>query len=427
MSAGERDPWVMGISLSLGWGADSSAATVSASLEVVSDRAPSDARDPRQFDEGSQSVTHPPGTIRIGRVAGSDVLVSRSWFVIAAVIAYVSAPAIEQAEPGLGNLKYVGGFVVAVALYLSVLLHEISHAVMARRFGFPVSSITLHFLGGMTAIEGEARRPKEEFLIAVVGPITSLGVGVVALLAYQVGPDGLIGVVIWSLAFSNLAIGVMNLIPGLPLDGGRVLKAAIWGVTGNVHRGAIIAGWCGRILAVLVLFWPVYIRLFTDRRPSLLNLAFAVIIAGFLWSGASAAMSSARVRRRLPSLVARSLVRTSITVTEDTPLGEALRRAAEAGADGVITTTTSGTPVGIVSETAVSAMPEERRPWVPASAVARSIDPGLMLPAAISGEELILAISRRPANEYLLVEKDGSLVGVLFTSDVDRAFREARH
>ncbi len=393
----------------------------------MSERAPSETGDPRQVDQGPGSATHPPGSIRIGRVAGSDVLVSRSWFVIAALIAYVMAPTVEQAEPGLGNWKYVGGLAFAVALYLSVLLHEISHALMARRLGFPVSSITLHFLGGMTAIEGEARRPREEFLIAVVGPITSLGVGGVVYLAAGIFPDGLIGLVIWSLAFSNIVIGVLNLIPGLPLDGGRVLKSAIWGVTGNVHRGTIIAGWCGRVLAVLVLLWPLYVSQFTDGRPTLVNYVMAVIIAGFLWTGATAAMSSARVRRRLPSLVARTLVRKSITVTEDTPLAEAVRRATEAGAAGIVTVTTSGKPAGIVSETAVTATPEDRRPWVPVSSVARSIDAGLVLPASIRGEELVLAISRRPANEYLLIENDGSLLGVLLTADVDRAFRESRH
>ena len=105
---------------------------------------------------------------------------------------------------------------------------------------------------------------------------------------------------------------MLNLIPGLPLDGGRVLKSAIWGVTGNVHRGTIIAGWCGRILAVLALLWPFYLSQFTDRRTGpCCKYVFAVIIAGFLWTGATAAMSSARIRRGLPSLVARSLVRTN--------------------------------------------------------------------------------------------------------------------
>src|SRR5665811_2102443 len=117
-------------------------------------------------------ATRPPGTFRIGSIAGSDVLVSSSWFVVAALIAVVLAPRVEAVQPGLGPWKYVAGLAFAVILYASVLLHEASHAVVARRFGFPVHHITLHFLGGMTAVQGEAKRPREEFWVAVVGPLT---------------------------------------------------------------------------------------------------------------------------------------------------------------------------------------------------------------------------------------------------------------
>jgi Zn-dependent protease len=369
----------------------------------------------------------PAGTVRIGRIAGADVLVSRSWFIVAALIAVVIAPRAEAAQPGLGNWKYLAGLAFAVVLYLSVLVHEASHALMARRFGFPVSSITLHFLGGMTAVEGEARRPREEFWIAVVGPITSLLVGGVGLLATSMVDGGLIRMVLGGVALSNLIIGILNLVPGLPLDGGRVLKSAVWGVTGNVHQGTIIAGWCGRVLAVVALIWPLLLQRLTNSEPSLLDYAMAVIVAGFLWSGASAAMMSARLRGRLPSLVARSLVRVTISVAEDTPLAEAIRRAEEAGARGLLTATVSGDPIGIVSEESVEAVPTERRPWVPVASVARTIDPGMILPASISGEELILAMSRRPAREYLLMESDGTPLGVLATSDVDAAFTKRRH
>ena len=151
------------------------------------------------------------------------------------------------------------------------------------------------------------------------------------------------------------------------------------------------------------------------------------VVALFLWSGATAAMGSARLRSRLPSLVARNLARRTLTVPEDLPLSEAVRRAQEAEAGSIVTVTGSGQPVGIVSEAALLATPEDRRPWVAVSTVARAADQGLRLPVAIGGEELILAISRHPAAEYLLVEEDGGIFGVLTTADVDRAFRAAHH
>ncbi|WP_395691991.1 M50 family metallopeptidase [Nocardioides sp.] len=373
----------------------------------------------------SRPPSRPPGTFKIGTIAGSDVLVSSSWFLIAGLIAIMVAPVAEIAQPGLGPWKYVAGLAFAVILYLSVLLHEASHAIVARRLGFPVSSITLHFLGGMTAIEGESRTPRQEFLIAVVGPLTSLAVGAVAFVLRPVTPDGLLGMAVGGLAGANLLVGFLNLVPGLPLDGGRVLKSLVWRLTGDVHRATIVAGWGGRLAAVAVLLWPLIQEALLGTRPEIVDFVLAAVVAAFLLSGSTAAMSAARIRRRLPHLVARELARRTLAVPGDLPLAEAVRRARDAEAGGILTVTSSGVPVGIVSEAALEATPEDRRPWVATSTVARTLDPGLQLPADLSGEDLVTAITRTPAPEYLLVEPDGVVVGVLSTADVDRAFRQA--
>ena len=365
----------------------------------------------------------PPGTLKVGTVAGSDVLVSTSWFLVAALIAVIMAPLVEEVEPGLGVLKYVAGLAFAVLLYGSVLLHEASHAVVANRLGYPVSSITLHFLGGMTSIEGEARRPRHEFLIAVVGPLTSLAVGGASLALLAVTPEGLLTLAVEGLAGANLLVGLLNLVPGLPLDGGRVLKAGVWGMTGSVVDGTVVAGWGGRLAAVAVLLWPLLQEQLLGTPPDVLDFVLAFVVAAFLWSGATAAMAAARLRRRLPQLVARQLARRTLAVPGDLPLSEAVRRAQDAQAGGIVTTATDGSAEGLVSEAALLATPEDRRPWVPTSSVARTLEEGLRLPADIRGEDLVRALTRTPAAEYLLVEPDGSIYGVLATDDVDRAFR----
>jgi len=374
-------------------------------------------------DDERAPAPRPPGTFRVGSIAGSDVLVSSSWFLVAGLIAIIMAPQVEAVSPGLGALKYVAGLAFAVVLYLSVLVHEASHALMARRYGFPVSSITLHFLGGMTAIEGEARKPREEFMIAVVGPLTSLAVGAVAVGLWFVTPGGLLQMAVEALAGANLLVGILNLVPGLPLDGGRVLKSVVWGITGSPHRGTMVAGWGGRVTAIAVLAWPVVQKQVTGNSPDLIDFVLVFIVAMFLWSGSTAAMASARLRRKLPSLIARDLARRTLAVPDDLPLAEAVRRAQEAEAGSIVTVTGNGRPVGVVNEAALLATPEDRRPWVAVSTVARTLDDGLSLPATITGEDLILAISRTPAAEYVLVEEDGQIYGVLSTADVDRAFR----
>ena len=370
------------------------------------------------------SDQRPPGTFKVGTVAGSDVLVSTSWFLVAALIAIIMAPLVEQVQPGLGALKYVAGLAFAVLLYGSVLLHEASHAIVAKRLGYPVSSITLHFLGGMTSIEGEAKRPREEFFIAVVGPLTSIAVGVAALLLLPVTPDGLTRLAMEGLAGANLLVGVLNLVPGLPLDGGRVLKAGVWGATGSIVRGTVVAGWGGRLAAVAVLAWPVAQESVLGTPPDVIDFVLSFVVAAFLWSGATASMSAARLRSRIPQLVARDLARRTLAVPGDLPLSEAVRRAQEARAGGILTTTTDGRTTGLVSEAALLATPEDRRPWVPTSSVARTLEEGLRLSVGLRGEDLVRALTRTPAAEYLLVEEDGSVYGVLVTADVDRAFRQ---
>ena len=369
----------------------------------------------------------PPGTLRIGSIAGAEVRVASSWFLVAALIAVVVEPRIEQVQPGLGPWKFVAGVAFAVILYLAILLHEASHAVVARRFGAQVSSITLHFLGGMTAVEGESRSPKQEFWVAVVGPLTSIAVGLVSLGAWFLVPPGLVRVGIEGMAGANLLIGVLNLLPAMPLDGGRVLMSGVWKITGNRHRGSLVAGWAGRVLAILVLGWPWLLAAFTSYEPDLVDLVLAFVLALFLWGGASQTIAHAQLMQQLPMLRVRDLARRATLVDEATPLGLAVAQAQQQQAGSIVTTTAGGSPVGIVKEAALLAVPEERRPWMPVSAVTRTLDEGLVLPLEAEGEQLIRAIGRHPASEYLVVDPAGAIHGVLATSDVDRAFRQRRN
>ena len=192
---------------------------------------------------GGTPRARPPGVVRLGTVAGIPVHVRPSWFLVAALIAVLMGQRIELVAPGLGDLTYVAGAAFAVLLYLSVLLHEVSHALAAKSFGHDGHSIELHFLGGVTTIEEEATTARREAVIAGVGPLTSLAVGGVCWVAAPFAPDGLMEFTVQALAGANLVIGALNLLPGLPLDGGRVLRAAVWGATGRPLTGTVAAGW----------------------------------------------------------------------------------------------------------------------------------------------------------------------------------------
>lgn len=363
-----------------------------------------------------------PGTIRLGTVSGIDITVQTSWFLVVVLIAILVQPRLVEIEPGLGNLGYVAGVGVAILLYLSVLLHEISHAVAARAFKMPVSSINLHFLGGATQIEGEAATPWREFVIAVVGPLTSLAIGGVAYASIGAFDEGLIRFSVAALAGANLIVGALNLVPGLPLDGGRVLEAIVWAVSGRRALGITAAAWGGRVAAVLAVFYPL-ILLDLNREPSIIDYLTAFMVGAFLWAGATEALMMAKVRIKLPSLQARTLARPAIGVPADLPLSEAIRRAQEANAGSLVIVSSLGQPEGIVNEAAVASTPMERRPWMPAGDLARRLETGLMISADLEGEDLLRAMNTTPASEYVLLEPSGSVFGVLVTKDVDSAFR----
>jgi Zn-dependent protease/CBS domain-containing protein len=368
-------------------------------------------------------VRRAPGTLKIGQIGGIDVLVRASWLLVALLISVSLAPTLDQVQPGLGGWKYVAGVAFAVLLYLTVLLHEASHALMARHYGLPVTSITLHFLGGVTEIDGEPSTPGQEFGVSVVGPVTSIVVGLVFLPLALVAPhDTLIGLALGMLATTNLIIGVLNLVPGIPLDGGRVLRSVVWRATGNPHRGTLVAGWGGRVCAVGALLLPFVSQALGWIRFGASDFLVAFVIAAFLWTGASQAIVSARVRSKLPALQARRLARRSLTLSQDVPVAEVVRRAQEHQAGGVVLVDSAGLPTAVVNEAAVLATPKDRWPWLPATQVARVLEPGLTLPADIGGEPLIRAMQDAPASEYVLVEADGTVYGVLATDDVDRAF-----
>lgn len=364
-----------------------------------------------------------PG-LRMGRPFGIPIYVSPTWFIVAAFITYSFQSVVAYRLPDLNTpLTYVVAFVFAVLLYVSVLLHELAHCVVARMYGLPVRRITLYLLGGVSEIEREPETPGREFMVAFAGPLLSLGLAALGFAAsYVIDPGTIVGVLVFQLWLANLMVGVFNLLPGLPLDGGRMLRAGVWKITRKPVSGTIAAAWAGRVLAVALIVLPVGLTLVAGQEPETTMLIWLMLLAAFIWFGATQALRGARVRARIPEVNARALARRAIAVTGDVPLAEALRRAAEARAGAMVVVDHEGHPTGIVNEVAVEATPESRRPWVTAGSLARSLEPSLVLAADLEGEPLIDAMRESPAGEYLLVERGGEIFGVLATSDVNRVF-----
>ncbi|MFF3913571.1 site-2 protease family protein [Streptomyces sp. NPDC001852] len=377
----------------------------------------------------------PGGGILMGRPFGVPVYVAPSWFLVAALITWVFGGQLDRVLPELGAARYLVSLFFAVAFYASVLVHELAHTVAAIRFKLPVRRIQLQFFGGVSEIEKEAETPGREFVLAFVGPLLSLVLAGLFYLAMKpVEPGTVPGVLLAGLMISNLIVAIFNLLPGLPLDGGRMLRAVVWAITGKPMSGTVAAAWVGRALAVAVLIGLPLLNQSgalggssedTGGMDTVTDALLAAILAAIIWTGAGNSLRMARLREHLPELRARTLTRRAVPVETDTPLSEALRRANAAGARALVVVDAHGNPLSLVRESAIVGVPEHRRPWVAVSGLAQELTDGMRVSAELAGEELLDVLRATPATEYLVVEESGEIYGVLSAADVERAFVKA--
>lgn len=370
----------------------------------------------------SDTSTARPSGLRIGRVLGVPVYVMPSWFVLAALLIVVLSPPLIDS---LGATQaYVTTASFAALLGISVLLHELGHCVVARTFDLPVRSITITFLAGFTEITREPQTPAREYAVAVSGPMVSLllaGIGVGLLPLFDEATVA--SRVVENIAITNGLIAAINLLPGLPLDGGRVLRSIVWRLTGDDEKATRAAAWSGRIVAIVVL--PVLLLGvlpalgYGDAGP--VSIVFAALIAAYVYTLATAALKRSQATSRLPLVSVAALARPALKVPSDLPLAEAVRRAQEAGVRGLVVVDSADRLESVVSEAAVIATPEPRRPWVTVGTLGRRIEPGLLLDPKLSGQDLLLAMGATPATEYVTQDPVTGAVAVLSSQDVGRA------
>ena len=374
----------------------------------------------------TQPPTRPtsPG-VCIGRPFGVPVYVAPSWFVVAGLMTYFVAQGLPAHYELTATTKYIAAASFVLLLYGSVLVHELSHTIVARLLGLPVRRIVLMLIGGVSELEREPKSAGSEFLVALAGPVISIALaGTGFAVAGALHHDTVTRLIVVEIAIANSLVAMFNLLPGLPLDGGRVLRAVIWRVTGNPIRGTLGAAWTGRVLGALVAVVPVglTVALEPDHRLDPLLAVYFLVIGWFLWAGASQSLPAGPPARRLPRIQVRGLARRALTVPVDLPLAEALRRADEAGARGIVTVDSDGRPSGLAVRSggrcdprAAPALGVGGLAGPPAGAAARP-----RRRAAWSGR------SRRdrqaPSSEYLVMDSGSGLVwGVLATADVARA------
>ncbi|WP_375483133.1 site-2 protease family protein [uncultured Jatrophihabitans sp.] len=361
----------------------------------------------------------PRAALQLARVWGVPIVVTPSWLLIAVLLTASYGPIVRDAVPGTtGTVAYLASLGFALLFGLCIIAHELGHTLVSRALGYSVTRITLFLLGGVSEIDGEPRRARDELLISGAGPLVSAGVAAAAFGGYASTPHGSLAEVLFLLlAWSNAVLVAFNLLPGLPLDGGRLLRAVIWGIGGKEVRSTRVAGWMGRALAVLI----AVSGLIVDRTSAGVAAGIVTLfLAVYLWSGASAAIRVADVQQRLPLVRVSDLLRPGLLVPSTATVDDALQRAWAGNVRGIVLTDAAERPTAIVDERLISAVPPPRRPWTRVADVARPLDAGTVLPVDIAATDLLDRMREHPAREYLMLAADGSPAGIITTADFAR-------
>ena len=265
------------------------------------------------------------GGIRIARFFGIEVRLDPSWFVVFFLVIWTfSQVAFPRRHPGLGSEVYLGMAVAGALLFFaSVLLHELAHSAVAQALGIEVEGITLFIFGGMARIRSEATKPKDEFLITVVGPLSSAAIGLVLVAFARAGAWGGIPVAFTGVAqylgLLNFALAVFNLIPGFPLDGGRLLRSIVWHLTGDLRKATRLASLTGRTFGFLLIGLGMY-YLF---RGFFIGGIWFIFIGWFLAQAAQAGYRQVVLRHILEGVRAQdAMTRNPETVSADIALSD---------------------------------------------------------------------------------------------------------
>lgn len=360
--------------------------------------------------------------IRLGRIFGVEIGLHYSWLIIALLITLSLAGHFRVHNPEWGDaLSWGLAIITALLFFAAIVAHELAHAVVAKSRGLPVRSITLFALGGVAQIEKEAEDAKTEFWIGIVGPITSLVIGVICLgLALALGwtppefPKAPLPAMLMWLGYINMMLAVFNMIPGFPLDGGRVLRAIIWWIGGDGKRATTIAARIGQIIA----FGFIVLGLLQFFRGEGLGGLWIAFIGWFLLSASRESYAQVAINEHLRG------VRVADVMSRDYPtvdgysnvqtfveehLGRTGRRC--------FVVILNGHAEGMITPNEVSRIERNRWPYTTVADVMRPLDQARTVALDAPVTEALELMAREDLNQLPIVA-DGELAGFISRAHV---------
>jgi len=354
------------------------------------------------------------GSIRIGNLFGIPFYINPSWFFILALVAWSDGERLAATFPELGIvLPWLLGLVAALLLFSSVLAHELGHSLVAIRQGIEVKSITLFLFGGLASLEKESKTPAEAFWIAIAGPAVSLLLfALLSLVGITINLPAPIAAIVGLVSYLNLILALFNLIPGLPLDGGNILKALVWKITGNPYKGVVFAsrvgqffGWVGVTIGLLSVL-------------GIINFGsiWTLLIGGFILQNAGRSAQSATIQDQLTSFKAEdAVVPNSPIVSADLSLREFANEyiIGKREWSKFLVTDAEGQFLGAIAVDEMRNIPTSDWPTTTVKALMQPVEVSAIVKPEQSLLEVVMLLEQKQLNQLLVVRESGVLVGIL--------------
>jgi Zn-dependent protease len=360
-------------------------------------------------------------TLPLFRVRGIEVGVHVSWLVVFALVTWsIAMGFVPQLVPGIEDFEaWIIGAICAVLLFASVLLHELAHSFVAISRGLPVHSITLFLFGGVSNLTRDSKDPRSEFLIAIVGPLTSFAIAGAALLLGSLSLGDRVGTVVSYLTVVNLLLGAFNLIPGFPLDGGRVLRSIAWRITGNVRRATELAASVGQLVGFGLIAWGV-LGVFAG---DLLGGLWTAAIGLFLQNAAGSSVQQLALEQRLRAVrVGDAYTPDHGSAVAELSVGDLIEHHILRSKRRAVLVTEDGRLVGIVTIGDLQKVPPESRGQTTVGDVMTGRAALVTTSPGTSLHDAAEVLARHEFDQLPVVE-DGRPLGAITRADILREFQ----
>ncbi|GIG54457.1 site-2 protease family protein [Demequina activiva] len=370
--------------------------------------------------------------LQLGRAFGGRVIVQGSTLVMLVVLAFIFS---TNGGQELTRRGFTIGLILAALLFVSVFLHELAHAATAKALGRQVHEVVITLWGGHTSFDAQGITPRVAGITAAAGPLANLAIAGLAWAALATGAFDLTLAefvrqdltayqLIRYLMVANLILAAFNALPGIPMDGGRVLESIVWAVTKDRYRGVIVAAWGGRVVAIGVAAYAIGAPFAQGGRPGTFELIWAALIFMILWPAASSALKSAQMLRRRESVTVGTLMVPAVAIPYTATVAQAVAEASAHGAREIVVLGADGAAAGHFPVAMADAVPVEAHHDTGLQSVVMPLPRGTDVPPGLAGDDLVDALRTWwGRTDGWVVVQDGEVVGLVRLGDVMSALR----